>query len=143
MSKWVNERESNLDLSLIVWRCYIPNFRVLASILPAFSQSPSILNQSRPVSKRVSEKRREEVSWISQLSCEDATYQISPSYHQYYHIFINFLQFWVKVSQLANKWETKWSLSLTYCVNMLNTKFQSPSISITRFISLSFNFESN
>jgi len=36
VSKWVNE----LDITYNVWRCYIPNCRVLASILPDLSNLP-------------------------------------------------------------------------------------------------------
>ena len=48
------ERGSELDLSLIVWRCYISNFRVLALILPDFSRFPHEWGRSDCVSKVVS-----------------------------------------------------------------------------------------
>ena len=54
MSKWLNKRGSELDLSLIVWRCYISNFRVLALILPDFSRFPHEWRRSDCVSKVVS-----------------------------------------------------------------------------------------
>ena len=65
MSKQVNEKESELDISLIVWRCYIQTLGVLASILPDLSQFHFVLaKESQFASEQVSKWKRK---WVRSL----------------------------------------------------------------------------
>ena len=51
VSKWKIEGGGHLDCLVVVQRSHIPNFTVLASILPNLSKNPLILSQSKLVSK--------------------------------------------------------------------------------------------
>lgn len=90
-------------------------------------------------------QQKDKESWISHLLSKDAIYNILESYHQNCQIYLSFLQFW-SVSQLASEQvSNQIRVQLSYIFHPLSqnatyqisTKFQSPSINITRFIQLS------
>ena len=146
MNKWVSKGGSGLDLSLIMLICQIPNFRVLSSILPDLSLFPSIFESKL--------SNEQDSKWMNERGSElDLSHMVSWCNIQYFRVLKSILpdltqfpsilgQSKPKASKPVSKWERKWARSLLHHVMMLYTKFQSPNINITRFISVSFNFES-